>query len=153
MDEIWVGFSVASEVVVVGLNFHDDTVEVVEDVTWTLQQGDRADAYRVMHDRIHNYLTEREIKHVAIKGSVVPSHATTLAHLHAAELRGVVTVAAAHSDADIKVITKASISRSFGKRKVDEYVADDNFWNEALATQVKKGSRETALVILAARKP
>lgn len=152
MDEVWVGFSVSSDVIIVGLRVHDDKFEVVDDQTVGLQKGDRSDAYRVMYGRILNYLREKSIKHVVIKGSVVGAHRTALSHLLAAELRGVVTAAAAQSGAGVRVISKASISKNFGARKADEYVADDSFWDVTLDAQVRKGSRETALLILAARK-
>lgn len=152
MDEVWMGFSVTSDVIIVGLHFHDDIIEVVEDVTWKLQRGDRTDAYRVMYERILNYLREKGIQHVVIKGSVAGIHGAALSHLYAAELRGVVMAAAAQASSDVRVMSKSTISRSFGTRKVDEYVADNRFWDSTLETQVRKGSRETALVILAARK-
>ncbi len=152
MDEKWVGFSVTSNIVIVGLHFRDDVIEVLDDDTWSLQRGDKPDAYRVVYERVLNYLRERDLQNIAIKGSIASTHSGALTHLYAAELRGVVMAAAAQVATDVRVITKSTISKSFGNRKTDEYVADDSFWRETLETQVRKGSRETALAILAARK-
>ncbi len=77
---------------------------------------------------------------------------TKKAHLDAAEFRGVVLCAAASAT---KVITlaKATISKGFGERKADEYLVDDAFWNESVAgAPLRNGSREAALLILAARR-
>ncbi len=49
--------------------------------------------------------------------------------------------------------TKAHISKTFGDRKVDEYLKDDDFWSKQISSgQLRIGSREAAMVLLAARK-
>lgn len=80
------------------------------DVTWPLQSGSRPEAYAVMYDQVVNYLREQEIDEVVVKGSAVSLGGTKLAHLHAAELRGV-ALAAAASVTKAKELTKAKISR------------------------------------------
>jgi hypothetical protein len=49
-------------------------------------------------------------------------------HLEAAELRGVVLAALATATKTV-TIQKAKISKTFGKRKADEYLKDDSFWS------------------------
>ena len=74
-----------------------------------------------------------------------------LAHLESAELRGVV-IAAARSICPVRSVTKATISRRFGERSVDEYVADDEFWSENVqGVHLRAGSREAALLLIADR--
>jgi hypothetical protein len=52
-----------------------------------------------------------------------------------------------------EVKAKAAISKTFGSRNVNEYVADDDFWKkEVIGVNLRNGSREAALVLLAARK-
>ena len=47
--------------------------------------------------------------------------------------------------------SKANISRNFGERKVDEYLKDSDFWAKETTGELRSGSREAAMVILAAR--
>jgi hypothetical protein len=121
------------------------------DHSWGLQQGERPAAYCVMHQRIANYVKENAIEHVVVKESALTMGSMKKAHLLSAELRGVVA-AAASSVAKTTFVAKAKISRSFGSRKVDEYLKDDEFWAEELSGTVRVGSRESAMVLLAARK-
>jgi hypothetical protein len=54
---------------------------------------------------------------------------------------------AAGAIAPTEVKSKASISRTFGQRKVDEYVADNEFWSNAVTgVNLRAGSREAAMV-------
>jgi hypothetical protein len=120
------------------------------DQSWTLQAGDRAAAYRVMHQRVADYIRENGIVRTVIKASAVSQGGMGKAHLEAAELRGVVMCAAA-SSAQTQCLAKGHISRTFGKRKVDEYVADRGFWNDNILGNLRAGSREAAMLLLAAR--
>jgi hypothetical protein len=44
------------------------------------------------------------------------------------------------------------ISRTYGERKVDEYIRDAAFWNEHTAGgKLRKTSREAAMLVIAAR--
>ncbi len=53
----------------------------------------------------------------------------------------------------IEAKSKASISKTFGERSVDEYVADGEFWKkEVTGINLRIGSREAAMILLAARK-
>ena len=68
-----------------------------------------------------------------------------------AEVRGVI-IAAAASVCDVKAISKAVISRTYGERKVDEYVQDDDFWGkQTQGGKLRKTSREVAMLVIAAR--
>jgi hypothetical protein len=150
----WIGINVAGDaIVLVDAEVPDTGPIVVEmDDTWKLQGGDRPKAYAVMRQRLADYLREHGTKQVIIKASAVNMGGTTLAHLGAAELRGVVACAAAEV-VDVKLIAKGHMSRTFGERKVDEYVKDDAFWaGEVIGKKLRLGSREAAMVLLAARK-
>lgn len=155
MSDTWIGIVVASgEITLVNLEFQVDGSPVLnDDTTWALQQGVRPEAYNVMYSRLVNYLRENSVAHIAIKGSALSRGGTKLSHLEAAELRGVVIAACASTNSEVHVVTKAHISRTFGKRKVDEYVSDESFWGDRLLdTQMRKGSREAAMLIFAVRK-
>ncbi len=154
MSEKWCGITVSGDnVIMVCLEFDvHGNATVIEDTTLRLQDGSRPEAYRTMYERAHQHLEENKIEFVAIKGSAVSQRGrATLAHFESAELRGVVMAAASQSPADVISIKKAVISRTFGDRKADEYVADDDFWEDAINDTIRKGSRESALLILAAR--
>ena len=82
---------------------------------------------------------------VAGKGSA------TLGFLLSAEVRGVI-IAAAASQCPVRALSKAVISRTYGDRKVDEYVADDGFWAEQTAGgALRKLSRASAMLLIAVR--
>lgn len=154
MIESIIGFSNKSDVVTaVGIQFTEDTPEVFLDQDWKLQSGNRAEAYFVIQERIVNELRERNIKNVVIKGSIAPARSTLLAHLHTAELRGVVMAAAAQAQARPEMITKTTLSRTFGNRKTDEYVADGSFWSTAVLGALRVASREIAMMVLMKGKP
>lgn len=152
--EKWVGITVNGESLnLVSLEFRDgdESPSVLEDLTWKLQTGAKPLSYNVMYDRIRNYLRENGIKYVAIKESAA-SQNTSLSHLHAAELRGVVMAAASAASSDVRTVKKAVISRTFGERKADEYISDDGFWESSLEGTLRKGSRETALIVISAKR-
>jgi hypothetical protein len=121
------------------------------DHSWHLQQGDKGAAYRTMHQQVADYTKENGIARVVIKASALSQGAMRLAHLESAELRGVV-ISAAATVAATRLLTKAHISRTFGSRKVDEYIGDDSFWaTEISGSPLRIGSREAAMVLLASR--
>jgi hypothetical protein len=52
----------------------------------------------------------------------------------------------------VRTVAKAAISRTFGDRNVDEYVKDDEFWdNNVEGVNLRNGSREAALILIADR--
>lgn len=152
MSERWVGIQVVGDkVTVVHAEVTADGVaKILEDLTWDLQQGDRPKAYQIIEERIKNYARENGISKAVIKGSAVSQGGTRLAHLQSAEVRGVVMAALA-TVADLQTLSKATVSKRFGDRKADEYLADDDFWNDRTSGTLRKGSREAALLILAAQ--
>jgi hypothetical protein len=151
-----VGIVVSGEVVtVVDTEIPDDDdapVTIVSDDTWSLQKGDKGSAYAVLHQRCANFLRENKIRSVVIKASAVPTGGSAkLALLTSAEVRGVV-IAAAASVSEVKMIATGVISRTYGKRKVAEYVKDDTFWSEhTIGGKLRKTSREAAMLIIATR--
>ncbi len=116
--------------------------------TWKLQSGDEALAYAAMYDRVKDYVKNNAIEYVVIKASAVGQNKPTLAHLKSAELRGVISVASIGGGASTALIQKGTVSRTFGDRKVDEYVKDDSFWDEQGVSDLAKGRREAALLVL-----
>ena len=150
----WLGILVSSDKIVAVDAEVPKTglLKLVADHSWSLQEGERATAYAIMHQQVSDYVSEHGIKRVVVKESAVSLGGTKKAHLQAAELRGIV-IAAAASKTRTEVISKAHISRTFGSRKVDEYLSDSNFWTAELeGKSLRVGSREAAMVLLAARK-
>ncbi len=143
------GVTVSGEAIQV---VHMDTGQtkpfLVNQFTWKLQTGDVVDAYHVMHERVRDYVANHGVSEVIIKASAVGQSRPTLAHLRSAELRGVICVAAKVGGAMARLVSKAVISRTFGDRKVDQYVEDDGYWKEALDGDLTKGRREAALLVL-----
>jgi hypothetical protein len=130
----------------------NDPIDIVFDQTWTLQSGAREPALHVLYQRCANFLREQQIKSVVTKASAVTRSAATLALLQSAEVRGVV-IAAAASVAHVQTLAKAVISRTYGDRKVDEYLKDDGFWQaQTKGADLRKQSREAAMLLVASRK-
>jgi hypothetical protein len=154
MADRWLGVVVSGDkVTFVDAEVDGDNPLVLQnDQTLTLQPGNRAEAYSTISQQIANYVREHSIKRIVVKESAVSRNAATKALLQSAELRGVV-MGAVGTIAPTDVKSKASISRTFGERKVDEYVADNEFWKkEVTGVNLRVGSREAALVLIAARK-
>ncbi|WP_374303417.1 hypothetical protein [Ferrovibrio sp.] len=149
----WLGISVSGDkVIAVDAKINSSgSVIIQSDQSWKLQSGDRNAAYAVMHQQVMDYVQNNGIKKVIVKASaLVTGGSTKLAHLHAAELRGVV-IAAAASHCTVITLAKALISRTFGNRKVDEYLKDDSFWSSKINGALRNGSREAAMLLLAAK--
>ena len=121
------------------------------DQTLKLQAGDRPSAYDTLYNSLTNYFREQKIAKVFVKASAVSKGSVSLAHLSSAEVRGVVMAAAA-SVCDAQPLAKAAISKGFGKRKVDEYLDDAQFWKDNVdGKDLRAGSREAAILLIAAR--
>jgi hypothetical protein len=131
----------------------DGAITIVLDQTIKLQKGDKAEAYRLIHQRISDYVREKKIKKAIIKASALTQAGKPkLAHLESAELRGVTICALRYGGAEVEIKAKANISRTFGERKADEYLKDDGFWKEhVVGEELRGGSREAALMLLASR--
>lgn len=151
----WLGLSASKEsIVVVDVEIPDDDgpVVIMSDDTWKVQKGDRAAAYNVLHQQCADYIKENGIDAVIVKASAVAGKgSTTLGLLLSAEVRGVV-IAASASQCPVKALSKAVVNKTYGDRKVDEYVGDDAFWADKTAGGVlRKLSRETAMLLISAR--
>lgn len=156
MAERCVGLVIVGEVVtVVAAEVPNDAgapLTILADNTWRLQVGERAPAYAVLHQRCADYLRENGVGYVVVKASALPTGAARLGLLTSAEVRGVI-IAAAASVCEVKVFSKAMISRTYGERKVDEYLQDDGFWNDqSQGGKLRRTSREAAMLLIAARK-
>lgn len=150
----WVGMVVSGSAAVLvdaEVPEGDEPIVVQSDQTLRLPTGPRERAYSLMHQQCVNYLRENEIERFFVMASAVNRAGGGVAHLESAELRGVVTAAAA-SVCPTEQLKKASISKSFGERKSDAYLADEEFWEESVEGAVRAGSRMAALLLLAARK-
>lgn len=155
MTRRYVGIVVVGDTVtVVDTTVPDDDnspITILSDATWSLQKGDRAPALAVLHQRCADYFRENEVNLAVVKASALPTGSVKLAVLGSAEVRGVV-IAAAASSTQVAILSKALISRTYGERKVDEYVKDDSFWAEHTeGVKLRKTSREAAMLIIAAR--
>lgn len=155
MTSRWLGLSASKEVVVVvdaEIPVDDGPIVIRSDDTWKVQKGDRSAAYNVLHQQCADYIRENRIGAVVVKASAVAGRGSaTLGLLLSAEVRGVVLAAAA-SQCPVKALSKAVISRTYGDRKVDEYVGDDAFWADStVGGSLRKLSRETAMLLIAAR--
>ena len=130
---------------------NDSPITILSDTSWSLQNGDRGQALAVLHQRCADYLRENEVKFVVVKASALPTGSVKLSLLGSAEVRGVV-IAAAASTSEVIILSKALISRTYGERKVDEYLKDDGFWDEhTVGGKLRKTSREAAMLIIAGR--
>ena len=83
----------------------------------------------------------------SIKASAVSLGGTKKAHLEAAELRGV-ALAAAVNVCEVRAVSKAVTSRTFGSRGVDEYLKDNDYWTGLGLGDLKKGMREAAFTAI-----
>jgi hypothetical protein len=151
----WLGLSAAKEAVIMvdaEIPEGDGPIVVRSDDTWKVQKGDRAAAYNVLHQQCADYIKENGIDAVIVKASAVAGKGSaTLGSLLSAEVRGVV-IAAAASQCAVKALSKAVISKTYGDRKVDEYVGDDSFWaGNTTGGTLRKMSRETAMLLISAR--
>src|SRR5919205_3001349 len=124
MVDRWVGLVASSDrVVAVDASVPDSGPLTIEaDHSWSMQKGARPEAYRILHQHISDYLVENQIARVVVKESAVGQSGSKLAHLHAAELRGVALCACATANVETVTLSKAVISKRFGARKVDEYL-------------------------------
>ena len=149
----WVGIIVSrSDLVLVRLRIDTETgvAEVIDDKTLKLQPGARGQAYRKAQEWLVTYFRENRPSHVVVKGSALPGRGgAKLGLLEAAEFRGAVMACVIEASCALEVSKKASLSRTFGERKVDGYVADDSFWEGKFDGSLRKGSRETALIAYA----
>jgi hypothetical protein len=151
----WLGLSASKDsVVAVDAEIPDDDGPIIikSDDTWKVQKGDRAAAYNFLHQQCADYIKENGIDAVVVKASAVAGKGSaTLGFLLSAEVRGIV-IAAAASQCPVKALSKAVISRTYGDRKVDEYVGDDAFWaDKTTGGSLRKLSREATMLLIAAR--
>lgn len=156
MVERCVGFVVSGDAVTVVdasvSNSAAEAIALVADDTWKLQKGERAQAYSVLHQRCADYLRENNVDRVVIKASAMPQSGGKVALLYSAEVRGVIGAAAASACGNVTFVAKGVISRTYGERKVDEYIADDDFWDGVtVGGKLRKTSREAAMLIIATR--
>ena len=145
----FIGFEISSSKVNYAiLTLEGEEFELEAANTLHLQSGERPSAYHVMFEQVAALVSERELDCVCIKSSGISLAGTGLAHLEAAELRGVVQAACA-SACKVRLVNKANTSRNFGERKVNEYLKDDSFWKSMGLETLAKGKREAAFQVVA----
>lgn len=86
-------------------------------------------------------------RHVVLKDSAV-SQSVSAALLRSAEIRGVVKAAIGLASIPCTCIAGGTISRTYGERKVSEYLKDDTFWAGKLDKALPKKYREPAMLII-----
>ena len=156
MAERRVAFVVAGEtVIVVDGEIPDDAdqpITIIMDTTWRLQRGAPAPAYAILHQQTADYLRENEIPVAVIKASATSGRGgATKGLLSSAEARGVV-IAASATVSEVRLLAKAVVSRTYGGRNVDDYVADDDFWRtHTRGGELRTMSREAAMYLIASR--
>lgn len=149
MTERWVGLVVSGvRVIAVDAVVPDYGPIVLQaDLTFKLQNGEKPRALNHLFHQLSSYLQEHKVARVVVKASAV-AKGGGLSHLHSAELRGVV-MAAASEHCEVSNLQKAMVSKSFGGRKADEYISDDNFWDTNVeGVNLRSGSREAVLMLL-----
>lgn len=154
MSEKWASFLISGDSVTVVEAIipddDDDPIEITLDVTWKVQKGNRSEAYEVLYERCRNYLTDGGIDNAVIKASAV-AKGLGLSMLHSAEVRGVIIAASAAAQT-VSIVQKATVTKTYGNRKVDEYLTDNAFWAEQTSGMaLRKTSREGAMYIVALR--
>lgn len=150
MTKLLAGVSVSSSATnIVILKKKSDGFVFVSQATIQKPEGDSAAAYGVVYEQFKDLLSQSKIECTCVKASALSQGGMKLAHLEAAELRGV-ALAAAASVGEVRCVSKATTSRTFGKRKVDEYIKDDTFWDGLglNSTTLKKGMREAAFTVI-----
>jgi hypothetical protein len=148
MPQTLAGLQVTSDKIdVVVLDHLDNRFTLEGQYTLKLQGGDRALAYHKIYHDAADLLTDKKIDCASIKASATTGSGVSGGLLSSAELRGV-AIAACASVCPVKLVLKGAVSRSFGGRKVDEYVADDSFWRDIGLIDLKKGKREAAFVVI-----
>lgn len=155
-SERYVSFLVVGDkVTVVHADVPKDVAEpisIVSDSTWKMQDGDRAAALDALYKRCSSHLAEHPVDQIVVKASAVSTGSATRALLESAESRGVVIAAAAAEGTAVSTLSKATISRTYGGRKVDEYLKDDQFWDDnTKGEKLRKTSREAVMLIVAKR--
>lgn len=149
MSEQLLGIVVTGEKVnCVHIENKDGSLSLINQFTWSLQRGDKPDAYCRIFERIKDYVSENNIEKAIIKASSVGRERAKLGHLHSAELRGIVCVAVRFGGAEVKLVQKGTISRTFGNRKADEYIQDDSFWENRISGDIAKTRREAAFLVV-----
>lgn len=155
MTKRWLGLTASKEgVIYVDVEVPDDDgpIVVLADDTWKVQKGDRSAAYSVLHQQCADYIRENHIERTVVKASALTGKGMAkLGMLEAAEVRGIV-IAAAASVCEVKQLKKGSVSKTYGDRNVDDYVADDSFWSKnTKGGKLRKMGRETAMLLIAER--
>jgi hypothetical protein len=107
-----------------------------------------AAAYNLMRKRIIDFVDSNQVGRVVIKASAVPTPPrANKSLLEGAELRGAV-MSCAGENIEVVMINKAVLSRLFGERRADDYIRDDGFWDDVIDGNLRKKSREVALMLL-----
>ena len=156
MPDRWAGIKViGSEIVCVVFDIDGLQRTVIRDVKIPLQNGPRPEAYNQAHGRILDFLQQNQISKTAVVGSAVNHTGRSAANLEAAELRGVVQLAAIQAGATVCCVNMATLKKSkglLGPLATSEYMDDDAIWAAAVSGNLKKGSREAGVAAIAAQK-
>lgn len=125
-------------------------LQVVHEHTWSVDLRNKCASYPALKRIFNEYVVQHGIDAIVLKkghlGSEGRGHASMIS---AGELRGVIYIAC--EQCDIFEINRCVVSRTYGDRKVGEYINDSHFWNERVnGISKSRLHREAAILLLAA---
>jgi hypothetical protein len=148
MTKTLAGLQVTSEKIdLVVLILSNEQFTLEGQYTLKLQAGDRPPAYGKIYNDVVDLITDKKIDCACVKASATMGSGTSGGLLNGAELRGV-AIAACASVCDVKLVRKGVVSRAYGERKVDQYIADNSFWETRGLASLQKGKREAAFLVI-----
>ena len=123
---------------------------VLSDERWDIDRKGGPKARADLYQKCLDYLSKYDVSEVVVKATSSGPTKSGALQLETAEFRGII-IAAAATVCNVSLLRKSSVSVTYGDRKVDEYVKDNDFW--ATITQggvdLDKFGREAAMFMLA----
>jgi len=149
----WLSFvTSATEALIVCANMPAQGPALVKkSETWTLEAGERPQAYAALRRRTQEYLSANAIDFVVYREAASNQFGSGAQLQLAGELRGVMLSAIGESAVCSRAFKKGIVSRTFGAQKIGEYLRDEAFWRSNCIGDVPRSHREAAFYLFAAR--